>query len=149
MPDEGRHAARVSEWLAKAAPDGSSIIRLRLFETALGALWARAATTLGEVTLAAIAERVLSNTSERFPPLSSLTVEATGGISFRAFHDLGGTWQDPELTEGIQFVLVEFLTVLGSLTAEILTPELHEELSHVGLSETTTTKDAEGRNNAS
>jgi hypothetical protein len=33
--------------------------------------------------------------------------------------------------EGIRFVLVEFLTVLGNLTAGILTAELHAELSHV------------------
>jgi hypothetical protein len=32
-------------------------------------------------------------------------------------------------------VLVEFLTVLGNLTAELLTPELHAELSTVTLSQ--------------
>jgi hypothetical protein len=43
---------------------------------------------------------------------------------------------DPiELRRGIRFVLTEFLTVLGNLTAEILTPELHAALSNVALPE--------------
>jgi hypothetical protein len=36
-----------------------------------------------------------------------------------------------ELREAIRFVLVELLTVLGNLTAEILTPALHAEISRV------------------
>ena len=51
---------------------------------------------------------------------------------------------DSELVEGIRFVLVEFLTVLGNLTAEILTPELHSELSNVVLP-----KDIEGEDKGS
>jgi len=43
----------------------------------------------------------------------------------------GGTATREQLTEGMQFFLVELLTVLGSLTAEILTPALHEALTAV------------------
>lgn len=39
--------------------------------------------------------------------------------------------QESTLIAGTRFVLVEFLTVLGNLTADILTPELHEELARV------------------
>jgi hypothetical protein len=104
---------------------------LRLFETALGALWDRTQTTLGEVTLTAIAERVLSKASEKFPLLSTLKVEPTEGIRCRELRKGIGSVPSSVLLEGVRYVLVEFLTVLGNLTAEILTPELHSELSQV------------------
>jgi hypothetical protein len=132
--DEGQHAACVDTWLKRSGKDLSPEALLRLFEAALGALWARTATTLGEVTLTAIAERVLYNASETFPLFSSLKVEPTGGIPFRELRERIRSVHGSELMEGIRFVLVEFLTVLGSLTAEILTPELHSELSNVALS---------------
>jgi hypothetical protein len=47
----------------------------------------------------------------------------------------------PELVAGIRFVLVEFLTVLGNLTAEILTSELHAELSNIVLPRNTAGED--------
>jgi hypothetical protein len=133
VPERQRHAACVDAWLERSGKDLSSEARLRLLEAALGALWGRTASTLGEVTLTAIAERVLHDASERFPFFSSLKVEPTGGIPFRELREGAGSAQDAELGDGIRFVLVEFLTVLGRLTAEILTPELHAELSNVAL----------------
>jgi hypothetical protein len=133
VSERHRHAACVDAWLKRSGKDPSSEVLLRLFEAALGALWARTASTLGEVTLTAIAERVLHNASERFPLFSSLKVEPTGGIPFRELREGVGSAHDAELGDGIRFVLVEFLTVLGSLTAETLTPELHAELSRVAL----------------
>jgi hypothetical protein len=135
VPNRGRHAACVDAWLKRSGKDLSPEVLLRLFEAALGALWARTATTLGEVTLTAIAERVLHNAAETFPLFSSLKVEPTGGIPFRDLRERISSVHDSELVDGIRFVLVEFLTVLGSLTAEILTPELHSELSSVALPE--------------
>ena len=138
MPDAAAHAAQVDAWLKQSAKDLSPEVLLQLFETALGALWARTATTLGEVTLTAIADRVLHNASEKFPLFSSLEVEPTGGIQFRALRARIGSVRVSELKEAVRFVLVEFLTVLGNLTAEILTPELHSELSNVALLRTRT-----------
>lgn len=106
---------------------------MHLFEAALRVLWGRTKTTLGEVTLTAIAERVLSKASEKFPLFSTLKVEPTEGIQCRELRKGIGSVRDPALLEGIRFVLVEFLTVLGNLTAEILTPELHAELFKVAL----------------
>ena len=63
-----------------------------------------------------------------YPLLSGLTMEADGlrcgDLETRAA-DLGPR----EVEQAIRFVLVEFLTVLGNLTAEVLTPALHAELS--------------------
>ena len=131
VPDATRHAVQVDAWLKRSAKDLSPEVLLQLFETAFGALWARTTTTLGEVTLTAIAERVLYNASEKYPLFSSLEVEPAGGIQLRELRARISSVRASELQEAVRFVLVEFLTVLGNLTAEILTPELHSELSNV------------------
>jgi hypothetical protein len=128
-----QHAAIVDAWLERSAKDLSPELRLRLFDAALRALWNRIKTTLGEVTLTAIAERVLSDTSEAYPIFSSLKVEAAHGFDCRELSERIGSVPDAELNKAIGFVIAEFLTVLGRLTAEILSPELHAELSHVAL----------------
>ena len=53
------------------------------------------------------------------------------GIGWQEPSDRAGALQHRHLAEGIPFVLVDFLTVLGNLTADILTPVLHAELSKV------------------
>jgi hypothetical protein len=133
MPEVARHAACVDAWIKRSTKNLSPEVLLPLFESALAALWVRTMTTLGEVTLTAIAERVLHNASEKFPLLSSLEVEPTRGIHFRALRERIGSVNGSKLKDAIRFVLVEYLTVIGNLTAEILTPELHSELSKVAL----------------
>ena len=133
MRDDGQHAAWVDAWLTRSAKNPSPQVLLQLLEAALGALWGRTRITLGEVTLTAIAERVLFNASEKFPLFSSLKVAPGDGIACGELRERIGSVHDFELREGIRFVLVEFLTVVGNLTAEILTPELRSELSNVEL----------------
>jgi hypothetical protein len=133
VPERAHHAACVDACLERSGKDPPPEVLLRFLEVALGALWARTTTTLGEVTLTAIAERVLHTASETFPIFSSLKVEPSGGIPFREFRQRLSSVHDSGLTQGIRFVLVEFLTVLGHLTAEVLTPELHAELLNVAL----------------
>ena len=55
----------------------------------------------------------------------------TSGVNFAEFREQAGSLNDGELRQAIQFVLVELLTVVGNLTAEILTPALLSELSNV------------------
>jgi hypothetical protein len=135
LHDDGRHTECVESWLERSGKGLSPESLLRLFEAALGALWIRTKTTLGEVTLTAIAERVLHNASEKFPLLWSLKVEPTSGIQCRELRERIGSVQASELREAVRFVLVELLTVLGNLTANILTPELHLEIYNVVLPE--------------
>jgi hypothetical protein len=134
--DEGQHAACVDLWLERSAKDLSPAALLRLFKAAFDRLWVRTKTTLGEVTLVAIAERVLHNASEKVPFLSALKVDADGGLQFRALDERIRYVDGAALRGAIRFVLTEFLTVLGNLTAELLTPELHAELSNVAVAET-------------
>ena len=137
MRDEAQHKARVDGWVERTAAGAAPAVRVKLFDEALSALWTRTLTTLGEVTLTAIADRVLSNASEKFPVFAALTVQPTAGIQARALLEHLDATDEAELEGGIRFVLVEFLSVLGTLTAEILTPELHDELSRVGHAEAT------------
>ena len=121
------HQAVVREWLGLA--EGSSSVRvLELFETGFQRVWQRAQPTLGEVTLGAILDRVLYTATERFSLLGTLGIR-NGSLDFSSLR--GGIDDLPadELVQAAGFVLAEFLTVLGHLTAEILTPALHAELS--------------------
>ncbi|MGA9523514.1 MAG: hypothetical protein WBV82_18775 [Myxococcaceae bacterium] len=100
------------------------------FEQALDSLWRRAHQPLGEVTLAAIVDRVLYTAAEQYPILAPLKIDANG-LRWQELRERAANMHDEQLTDAIRFVLVEFLTVLGNLTAEILTPSLHAALSAV------------------
>ena len=128
--NDADHAGYVDAWLDGVAKTQAPAQLITLFERALGALWQRTEVTLGEVTLTAIVDRVLYTASEQYPFLSVLTVERAG-ISFVGLRSQGA--QDTDLREALRLVLVEFLTVLGHLTDEILTPALHAKLSGVAL----------------
>ena len=123
--------AIVDAWMAgvtRLPPDRL----LQAFERAFGALWRRALRTLGDVTLTAILDRVLTSATEKFPALVPLKVDAASGLRF---DELRASPPRGPLAEALRFVLVEFLTVLGYLTAEVLTPFLHAELSKVAHSD--------------
>lgn len=126
--DVNDHNACVVAWLERAAKAQPSDRLASAFERAFAAVWQRALLPLGDVTLTAIVDRVLYTAKEKYPLLSGLTMEADGlrcgDLETRAA-DLGPR----EVEQAIRFVLVEFLTVLGNLTAEVLTPALHAELS--------------------
>lgn len=103
-----------------------------LFERAFAALWQRAKTPLGPITLVAIVDRVLHEGVRRFPVLSVLEVDDQG-LKTTGLAERASTAAPGEVTDAIQRVLEEFLTVVGNLTGEILTPALHAELAKVRL----------------
>jgi hypothetical protein len=88
---------------------------------------------LGEITLTAIAERVVFNAAEKFPSFAALKVDPAEGIGCQELGEQAASVRATELFQGTRFVLIEFLSVLGSLTAQILTPELHATLGRVVL----------------
>lgn len=117
----------MAERMGDQLPPGQ---QLNVFEAAFNAVWRRAQLTLGEVTLTAIVNRVLYIASERYPVLAALRVGA-GGIDCSELNQRLARIERPPLAAGLHFVLVELLTVIGNLTAEILTPALHEALTTV------------------
>jgi hypothetical protein len=132
MDHRQEHQARVAAWMSQVASGLPSTDLLRLLRGAFEVLWWRARFTLGDVTLAAIVDRVLHTASAQFPVLAPLTVE-TAGIRFDELNQRIDAVLEDELAEGMSFALAEFLTVLGHLTAELLTPTLYEALSKVTL----------------
>jgi hypothetical protein len=132
MDQREQHQARVAAWMSQVANGLPSAELLQLLRRAFEVLWWRARFTLGDVTLAAIVDRVLHTASAQFPVLAPLKVEAAG-IRFDELDQRIDATREDELAEGMSFALAEFLTVLGHLTAELLTPALHDALSKVNL----------------
>src|SRR5579871_548964 len=129
MVDDNVHIRCVSEWMKHASRVSPEELA-GLFEKAMTVLWHRTDSALGDITVAAIVDRVLYNAAEQYSVLSSLKL-GPGGVDFAEFRQTAGSVDDRELKKAIQFVLVEMLTIVGNLTAEILTPALHSELSSI------------------
>jgi hypothetical protein len=121
------HDVAVTAWFQQAAQERTVESLIQAFERLFAALWRRSFVTLGEVTLTAIVERVRHKATQQYPMLASLEVDASG-LHCRDLSSCAGLRLD-ELSAAIRFVLVEFLTVLGNLTAQILTPALHAQLT--------------------
>jgi hypothetical protein len=120
------HVACVDAWITRRIEDPHSGL-VDAFDETLDRLRLRAGATLSDITLVAILDRVVVNTGKKYPNFGGLSVEANGRI-------VVGSLRDPSidratLIAGMRFALVELLTVVGNLTAEILTPALHEQLS--------------------
>lgn len=141
------HHTSVDALLERAGNHPSPERQLEVFEAAFNAIWRRAQITLGDVTLMAIVKRVLHRASETYPALSAIQVSAAG---------IGGqdlalplSELNPQQREAaIRFVLVELLTVIGVLTAEILTPALHGALGAVDFTQGAAPGDASDEPNA-
>jgi hypothetical protein len=130
VPEHSDHRACVEAWVDGADNEAPPEQLLDAFERAFGAIWRRAHVTLGDVTLMAILDRVLYTAAERYPLLSPLEVNQSG-LRSDTFRQRAGGLRPGDLADVIRFILVEFLTVLGNLTAEVLTPALHAELTKV------------------
>lgn len=127
MVDTYEHGACVNAWMDRTAKGLPPERLLQVFEQGFATLWGRANRTLGDVTLMAIVDRVLYVATEQYPFLAVLQVEATG-LRCQEIRKHVRSLPCDELEKAVRFVLVEFLSVLGNLTAEILTPALHSEL---------------------
>jgi hypothetical protein len=126
------HRRCVDAWIERVADHMGGAPMIDAFESATASLWQRAHLTLGEVTLAAIVKRVLCSAEDRFPFLSALKLDETK-INCEPLRVTAASLRRDQLVDGIRFVLVELLTVIGNLTADILTPALHGELCNASL----------------
>jgi hypothetical protein len=127
MVDDNQHIACVNRWCVQADASSAEGL-LRDFEQAFAVIWRRALLTLGDVTLMAIVNRVLHNAAERSPMLSALTVHESG-IRCQRLRERSTGLRREELEQSLRLVLIYFLSILGTLTADVLTPALHAELS--------------------
>lgn len=125
MSTSQQHEDCVDRWLAQVEQQ-RSLPSLQLLQLAMDSLWRRASPTLGSFTLAAIVERVRLVTVEVYPALEVVAVSANG-VTVEA---RSGTPGDVG-REGVRRFLVEFLTIIGNVTADILTPALHATLARM------------------
>ncbi|MEJ7600696.1 MAG: hypothetical protein WKG01_22510 [Kofleriaceae bacterium] len=119
------HERCVDLWLTSAVERDSSTVLARLMFRATDALYARAVLTLGSVTLSAIVSRVMLRAETRYPFAASGYGKSPAR---RAELEQVANLPASRMLDGMRFVLVELLDVLGRLTADILTPELHAAL---------------------
>lgn len=129
IAEEGQSREVVSTWVSSLASNRSDAELLELLGLGVASLYAAAAKTLTPVTLAAILDRVAAHARTRFPSFARLEVGPAG----LELQPLRASLTPPPREETIactEFVLTEFLGVLGALTAEILTPRLHAALAH-------------------
>lgn len=126
--NDNRHREVVGAWAAKIAPDLPPQQAIDTFGDAFDRLWRRARATLGEITLFAISDRVLHTASRQFSVLDAVSI-GDGGLELDKLREGASEIDGAELLLAAQFVLTEFLTVLGDLVADILTPALHAELA--------------------
>jgi hypothetical protein len=124
------HRAVVNAWAEQSVSGLTPARMLQQFEEAFAAVWQRADLTLGDVTLMAILDRVLYDAATQFPELASVRV-GSAGLQCDELRAQADSLDPVRLLEALKFVLVEFLTVLGKLVGEILTPGLHAELSKI------------------
>jgi|GEM_PF-29909 len=124
------HEKYVDYWMEHAAKDVPVKVLLAMFEAAWSALRLRAESAVGEIALEAIAELVRAKGAEKYQFLALLKVEA-GDISCKALQGSADALGPGSLQEGLRFLLVEFLTVIGELTDQVLSPALYDELSRI------------------
>jgi hypothetical protein len=126
------HDLVVRTWFTRVATVHPELDVLVLLDHAFQAVWSRAQRTLGDVTLAAILDRVVATETERHPFLVHVRVEYAG-LFCDGLYDVRSSVTGAELGEGLQALLVTFLSILGELTAEILSAALHGELDSLDI----------------
>jgi hypothetical protein len=129
--DPSPHERAVDAWL-DGLPDGLPMEDVvDLFRQACGAIWRRAELRVGEVTLLAIGDRVLHDARNHFPDKPACIDVAASGFQLDALCDAKHKFDAAGCRGVLRFVLIDFLRILGRLTAEVLTSSLHAELRTV------------------
>jgi hypothetical protein len=129
MPERKTHEEAVDS-LLPLLRGMSKDQQLNLYEQVLDAIWKRTHKSLGEITLLAIVDRVLLNNIDRFPHLSVVKLESSG-LVFTELRRKLDPLESELLCTSLRQLVLELLTVLGNLTAEILTPGLHAQITKI------------------
>lgn len=124
------HVARVSAWFKQAAKNAPAADVCALFESAWGGLWRRAESAVGEIVLESIGGVIHADGEAKYSFLAPLRL-GKADVSCKPLLESADALEKHELQEGLCFMLVEFLTVLGDLTDQILTPGLYAELARI------------------
>ena len=126
------HRKAVSGWLAQAGKGLSNEQLVDLLEQALRALCSVARPNISETMLAAVLDRALVHAAEAHPSLPQVTVQP-GAADFSALRAAAPRLTREMLLEAVEFVVADFLAILGNLTADILNKKLHSKLAGLRL----------------
>jgi len=127
---KSEHAKKVDEWISKSVVGLEQVDQARVFASAILAIENRILLTLSSITWKAILERALSQSIEQHPLLSGIKVEAHG-LSIAELLPTLQSEQTNQVIESFRFFIIELMTIVGNLTAEVLSEPLYRVLSEV------------------
>lgn len=103
---------------------------IQLYGSAFGAIERRCLATLSSVTINVVIDRVLHLGSKKYSFFSLVTIEPSG-LSLKGLMQKNENYKTEELRDGLTYLLLEFLTVIGNITSDVLNESLHKELMEV------------------
>lgn len=118
-------AKHIDAWLEQASKGLPSEGLASVFGDTLKLLSKRASLTLSKNTLMAIFKRVFTQCSKKYPVLSGIKVESFG-IPSEQFSIQFSLVDPVELKDAFRFLMTELVTILSSLTADILPASLED-----------------------
>jgi hypothetical protein len=125
-----KHSLKINAWAETATPGLSPSEIIDLFESATAKIWSRSYTTIGDVTLVAVADRALFNGSSAYKILLPLRVDTTG-IRWQGFRRINAKLSRAELIGPLVYFITEFVAIASSITGEILAAPLYQELDAI------------------
>lgn len=126
----GGHRDAVASWMSRAGKGLSNDELVELLELAVRAVWAGARPNVSEVTLAAVLDRALINAADAYPSLPRTTVD-DGEADLAALRAAAPRLKRETVKQAIEYIVTDFLAILGNLTAETLSKGLHAKLAAV------------------
>ncbi len=124
------HSRAVALWIENALlPDDelNSYVLIEEFESLLNSLMDTVRTSVGETTVTAVADRVLYNSSERYPVLAKIQLR-DHGFDFTKMRDDSSLKTPEEIKNAFHYFITELLFMIGKLSGGSLTLELHAVL---------------------
>lgn len=93
-----------------------------------GVIWTRTSRTLSEITLTTIFERALYASKDKFPILSSFTIDHSKKPVTVIFERPNEAINNLELIQAFRLFLINIINLVGNLTSNILLNSLYHEL---------------------
>ena len=122
-----QHSQTIGNWVEKSTRALSKAEKIDLFEKSLLKIVSKCQTSLSEITLGAVLDRVLYNSSEQYPLLLSIHLKGVL-LDFDHIRNHLDPVTDSEVNEAFHYLITELFFIIGNITAEQLTPLLLAEL---------------------
>lgn len=126
------HAAQLATWIEATTQGLSSHKTLGLFEQTITALWTTSRSILSSVLLLAVSERVLFHGSTHHPILKLVEVNVSG-FNFDELRKTAKKISHDQIVAALRQVLTDFISILGDITNEVLSPILFQVLAKINL----------------